>query len=222
MICPERERLTSSEVLNHPYITDNTKREPDTDMEKNMQAKIDNLKKFTETSLFQKIVYSSLSQRLSFKEIEDLQKIFNDMDMDNDGVISRDEFSEGLKTSNLKNNKELMELFDKIDTDQSKKINFSEFITGAIDKKFFSSKEKLLEVFMNYDDNKDGKISLKEFEKVMKMDGIDDQTFEQLKKEFEDADYDNNGYIDYEEFLNYITKSRDKIMPKGGKKSGGW
>lgn len=219
MICPEESRLTSKEVLNHPFIKEVHTRESNIDIEKNMESKMKNLKEYSESSLVKKIVISTLVQRLSFEEIEDLQSIFNEMDVDNDGVISKEEFCNGLKNSNyFKSNNEIDKLFKMIDTDNSKKINFSEFIAATVDKKFFDSKEKLLEVFQNFDRDNNGKISFDEFQKVLNMEGIDNNAFADLKKEFAAADYNGDGFIEYDEFVRYIVDRKDRIT----KKSNGW
>ena len=203
----------------HPFIKDQKNREPHlNDLSKNMTSKIENLKKYADSSLLKRIVYTALTQRLSFKEIEDLQEIFMLFDIDNDGVISQEEFTQGLQNLKIKTeDDEFKKIFDMMDSDKSKRINYSEFISASIDKKFLESSGKLREVFDSFDKDKNGKISYNEFKEAMNIDGIDNRSFLILKKEFDEADINKDGFIDFEEFNQHITDSRDRVINKKSK-----
>lgn len=225
MLCPENKRLSSKEVLEHPFMKSAFKRHcaiDDQSAEDNKTNKLKNLKDYANSSLMQRIIYTALSQRLSYAEIDNLQDIFIQMDKDHDGEISKTEFREGLQSLKItdQNNEQIQELFKIMDTNKSKKINYSEFISAAIDKKFFKNQEKLLEVFESLDTSKDGKISYNEFKAVINSNkNLRDDSFEILKKEFEEVDLNKDGTIDYQEFVNIITKKKDQIIPKRDIKS---
>jgi calcium-dependent protein kinase len=221
MICPEEKRITIKEILQHPFIKDNTKREPHIqDLSKNMQSKIDNLREYSESTLLQKIVYTALSQRLSFKEIEDLQEIFMSLDIDDDGVISQEEFIQGLKDLRVNtDNEDIQNIFQMMDTNKSKKINYSEFLTASVNKKFLKTSGKLREVFDYFDKDKSGSISFEEFKEALTIDGIDSRCFSDLRKEFEEADTNKDGIIQFVEFVDHINNCTDRIIQKRKK---GW
>jgi len=102
-----------------------------------------------------------------------------------------------------------------MDTNGSKRINYSEFIAASVDKKFFANQEKLLEVFESLDTTKDGKISFNEFKSVIQSNkNFRDDSFDILKKEFETVDLNKDGTLDYEEFVQIITKKKDQIVPR--------
>lgn len=221
MICPEERRLTAKDVLNHKFITKHTNNQLDQDSKDLTDAKIKNMKEYTHSTTLQRMIYTAVAQRLSYNEIEELEKVFNHMDVNNDGVITMEEFNNGAKSLNISDkHSELKDVFSLIDTDKNKKINYSEFIAACTDKKFLTSRNKLLEIFNNFDENKDGKISKEEFQRVSEMEGIDNETFEGLKKEFQEADENNDGSIDYEEFVRYFTKRKENLLPQ--KQSSGW
>jgi len=223
MLCPEDKRLSAKQVLEHPFLTSAFKRHASIDSnDNNLSFKLKNMKEYKESSLMQRIIYTALSQRLSYAEIDNLQNIFIEMDKDCDGEISKKEFSEGIQSLKLmdQNSEEIQKLFKIMDTNKNKNINYSEFIAASIDKKFFNNQEKLLEVFESLDTSKDGKISYNEFKTVINSNkNFRDDSFDILKKEFEEIDLNKDGTIDYEEFVNIISKKKDQILPKREDKS---
>lgn len=228
MLCPESERLTAKQVLNHPFIKNHKDREPDIDPIKNMKSRILHMKEHAQhRSLFQRIVYSSLTQRLTYKNFEDLKKIFEEMDKDYDGVISKQEFFNGIKevdSNKTISEKELEGIFNLIDTNKTHKIDYTEFVSAFIDKKFFDSKEKLLEIFQTIDTENTGKISYNDYINFVNMEGIHKKDLKELQLEFERADLDKDGYIEYEEFVQYITKRGEEhvFKKKEQKNNKGW
>jgi calcium-dependent protein kinase len=218
MLCPEEKRLTAKEVLEHPFLTNAFKRhsvlESGLDNKNRLLA---SLKEFNNSKLIQRIIFTALSQRLSYTELENLKDIFNQMDKNNDGEVNHMEFTQGLQFLKLtdQSNEEIKKLFQLMDTNKDQKINYSEFIAATIDKKFYTNQERLLEVFESLDTSKDGKISFSEFRAVINSNkNFRDDSFEILKKEFQEVDLNQDGTIDYEEFVQIISKKKDQILPK--------
>ena len=118
MLCPEDKRLSAKQVLEHPFLTSAFKRHASIDSnDNNLSFKLKNMKEYKESSLMQRIVYTALSQRLSYAEIDNLQNIFIEMDKDCDGEISKKEFSEGIQSLKLmdQNSEEIQKLFKIMD-----------------------------------------------------------------------------------------------------------
>jgi len=62
---------------------------------------ITNLKEFKNTSLIQKVILAYIAKHVMIKERQEkLREIFNILDTNNDGVISKDELVIGLKILN--------------------------------------------------------------------------------------------------------------------------
>ena len=70
--------------------------------------------------------------------------------------------------SHEENDADLEDLFDQIDTDESGKIDYGEFVTAAVNKKKILNEKNLEMVFKLYDKNDDGLISYEEFNEVFK------------------------------------------------------
>lgn len=93
------------------------------------------------------------------------------------------------------------ELFTSIDTDKSGVINYTEFLASTIDKKIYLKEEKLYEAFKTFDKDGSGKISLEEVKQILKVNNDDSKSIEEMVKSF---DVDNDGEIDYNEFLTMM------------------
>lgn len=175
-------------------------------------------------SHLKKVILSIIASRSNYTEIERLHEIFNALDQDNDGSISYKEFENGLKKYDKETESlgiDISKLFDSIDTDHSKRIDYTEFIAAAMDRKIFEDKNKILETFQLLDTDKDGKIAFDEFERILHLhQGSNDkhfkdkQLYEIFKKEFELFDSNKDGMIDYNEFMSIVLQKKDKLYPK--------
>jgi len=54
-----------------------------------------------------------------------LRDLFSELDANGDGVLTVEEIKEGLKHSKKKNSKDLLKVFDSIDTDKSGRIDYT-------------------------------------------------------------------------------------------------
>lgn len=79
-----------------------------------------------------------LAVQISEKEIEDLRKIFVKLDVNGNGMISRDEMMIGLDylrkevNANLSNN-DIDQIFTAMDFDTSGQVDYTEFIASFLD-----------------------------------------------------------------------------------------
>lgn len=97
---------------------------------------------------------------------------------------------------------EINKIFGGIDTNNSNKIEYSEFISALLEKKEFLKKEKLLESFRMLDKDDDGKISKEEIKKVLNNEDFNEKDLTELISKF---DLDNDGLIDYDEFVTNMS-----------------
>ena len=123
------------------------------------------------------------------------------IDKNKDGTLTLDEMRQGLSTILQKD--EIDEIFKSIDSNNTGKIDYTEFLAASIDQKLYLREERLMEVFQMIDKNNSGKISKKEIKKALKLEGIDDES---LKKVTETCDLNGDGEIDYNEFIDMMNK----------------
>jgi calcium-dependent protein kinase len=197
MLCDEGKRYTAEMVLNHPWIT---KMAPNS---KGAISKLNvkHLENYKNISNFKKLILTYVATRLKEKEIKELKEMFSELDINKDGILSFDEIKNCLlklySEKNIDPN-EIISLFKGIDTNKSRRIEYTEFISAAIEKNEFLKEEKLLDLFKVLDKDKSGKISKSDIKKVLNNEDIDENELNQFILKF---DLNGDGEIDYDEFI---------------------
>jgi calcium-dependent protein kinase len=142
-------RIRAEDALKHPFFD---KRSSDNNPQilvnvvKNMESFI--FKTKLQEAIFMYIFNALVSQG----EKEELIRTFKAMDVNNDGVLSKQELRQGLiAAGKMFSDEEIDEIFTKIDIDGSGTISYSEYMAAAIDKDRMLSEEKLIKVFKIFD-----------------------------------------------------------------------
>ena len=201
MLVPEAERLSASQVMNHPWL--NLVKDNKIPLEKINFHGTNFFKEYKESNRLKKIVLLYIASKLQEDEILDLNELFKAFDKDNNGQIDYKEFEQGLMRLNSKGIKkeEIQSYFNEIDADKNGKIDYTEFIAATLQKNVFLKKEKLFEAFSALDTDKNGKIAKEELMRVLKLQPQHDKFVTELIKS---ADRNGDGYIDYKEFVDMM------------------
>jgi calcium-dependent protein kinase len=197
MLADPAHRLTAEQVLNHTWVLNNAPNSSESILNLN----VENLKNYRNINKLKKAVLVFIASRLNESDIKNLKETFNSIDKNQDGTLTLEEIKSGV--SQLKNNSNLNieEIFKSIDTDGSGVINYTEFLAASIDQNVYLKEERLYEAFKMFDKDDSGKISIDEVKQIMKED--DDAKIQEIIKKY---DLNNDGEIDYAEFLNMMTK----------------
>jgi calcium-dependent protein kinase len=109
------------------------------------------------------------SQLLSKQEKEQIDKVFRAMDINGDGRLSKDEIQQGFGQyfGRSLNDKEVDEMFEKVDADGSGEIDYSEFVVATMNEKNLLSNNKLQTAFKMFDKDGGGSISTDEIKQVL-------------------------------------------------------
>ena len=196
MLCEEDKRFSADKVLKHPWLNNlspNVKHQIP-------KSIIDDLKNYKNINNFKRFILTCLATRLRDQDIKNLKNIFIEMDINKDGTLSLEEFKIALKKIVKEN--EIKEIFSEVDTNNSNKIEYNEFITALIDKKEYLKEEKLFEIFQTLDKDQDGKINKDEIKTVLKGEDFDENELNKFIKKF---DLNGDGQINYYEFLSNMT-----------------
>jgi calcium-dependent protein kinase len=197
MLCEPSRRLTAEQVLNHTWVVNNAPNSTDALLTLN----VENLKNYRNINKLKKAVLVFIASRLNESDIKILKEIFNSIDKNQDGTLTIEEIKAGVSQLKNGNNINIEEIFKSIDTDGSGVINYTEFIAASIDQNVYLKEERLYEAFKMFDKDGSGKISIDEVKQIMKEE--DDLKIKEIIKKY---DLNNDGEIDYAEFLNMMTK----------------
>lgn len=97
------------------------------------------------------------------------------------------------------NTKEIQDIFNSVDLNNSKKIEYTEFISSMLEESAYCQEEKLMNIFRLLDKDGSGKISKNEIKKALNNENIRDQDLNTFIQKF---DLNGDGDIDYTEFVN--------------------
>ncbi|KAJ4869757.1 Calcium-dependent protein kinase 5 [Raphanus sativus] len=201
MLCSKpAERLTAHEVLRHPWICENGVA-PDRALD---PAVLSRLKQFSAMNKLKKMALKVIAESLSEEEIAGLREMFQAMDTDNSGAITFDELKAGLRKygSTLKDT-EIHDLMEAADVDNSGTIDYSEFIAATIHLNKLEREEHLVAAFQYFDKDGSGYITIDELQQACVEHSMTDVFLEDIIKE---VDKNNDGQIDYGEFVEMMQK----------------
>ncbi|XP_051133636.1 calcium-dependent protein kinase-like [Andrographis paniculata] len=189
---PKR-RITSTEVLEHPWIKGQA---PDKPID---SAVLSRMKQFRAMNKLKKLALKVIAESLSEEEIKGLKAMFANMDTDNSGTITYEELKSGLARLGSKlSEAEVKQLMEAADVDGNGAIDYIEFITATMHRHRLERDEHLFKAFQYFDKDNSGYITMDELETAMKEYGMgDDGTIKEIISE---VDTDNDGRINYEEF----------------------
>ncbi|KAK6778230.1 hypothetical protein RDI58_024948 [Solanum bulbocastanum] len=206
MLCMQpSERLTAHEVLCHPWICENGVA-PDRALD---PAVLSRLKQFSAMNKLKKMALRVIAESLSEEEIAGLREMFKAMDTDNSGAITFDELKAGLRKygSTLKDT-EIRELMDAADVDNSGTIDYGEFIAATVHLNKLEREEHLMAAFQYFDKDGSGYITVDEVQQACIEHNMTEVYFEDIIRE---VDQDNDGRIDYGEFVAMMQKGNPCI-----------
>lgn len=186
-------RPMAPEVIMHPWIQANMH---------GLSSKVcldsvKNLITFRSQVKIQHATFEFIVSHLSTQqELKELQNAFMILDINGDGKLSREEIMEGIGKINFTKLFDIEKIIEECDADGSDFIDYSEFLTAAMDWQGTLSKKKLEGAFKTFDLNGDGKIDLNEV-KEMIGGALDEEMYSEIMKE---ADTNGDGVIDFNEF----------------------
>lgn len=194
------ERLKAHEVLSHPWISQNGVA-PDRPLD---PAVLSRLKQFSAMNKLKKMALRVIAESLSEEEIAGLREMFTAMDTDNSGAITYDELKEGLrKYGSTLNDTEIHDLMEAADIDNSGTIDYGEFIAATLHLNKLDREEHLVVAFSYFDKDGSGYITIDELQEACREHNMPDAFLDDTIKE---VDKNNDGQIDYGEFVAMMTK----------------
>ena len=207
-----KERYTAQQALNHKWFKNEKIKASQTCYNiKNRQLNklIENLIKYRSDNILRCAVIALLVHNsIQLNQAHDAVKLFNKIDKNGDGKISREELFNGLQPykkelSHEDLKKQVDTIFNNIDTDHNNYIEYEEFVRAAIDKNHFLSVNFLQFAFNYFDKDHDGGITYEEVKNKFLQSDKNKNSFkaqEQLQKAFNEIDINGDGKLSFEEF----------------------
>jgi len=144
--------------------------------------------------------------QLSPERIADFKEAFSLFDRDNDGSITAKELGTVMRSLGQNpTQSEINDIINEFDADENGTIDFTEFLT-LMEKKLKQAEtedDEIREAFRVFDKNGDGYISAAELRHVMTNLG-EKLTEDQVDEMIREADLDNDGQIDWHEFIRMM------------------
>ena len=207
-----KKRYTAKAALEHKWFKiEKTKSTVMTYNVKHRQLNklIDNLVKYRSDNILRCAVIALLVHNsIQLNQAHDAVKLFNQIDKNGDGKISKDELFNGLQPykkdiSDEQLRKQVDIIFNNIDSDHNGYLEYEEFVRAAIDKDHFLSVNFLQFAFNYFDKDHDGEITLEEVKNkffLSDKNRNNAKAQEQLQQSFNEIDINGDGKLSFEEF----------------------
>ncbi|URE20254.1 hypothetical protein MUK42_10414 [Musa troglodytarum] len=206
-------RLTAHEVLCHPWVQIDGVA-PDKPLD---SAVLSRLKHFSAMNKLKKMALRVIAANLSEDEIAGLKEMFKMIDTDNSGQITFEELKVGLERVGAKlKESEIYALMQAADVDNSGTIDYDEFIAATLHLNKIEKEDHLFAAFQYFDKDGSGYITADELQQACEEFGMEDVRLEEMIRE---ADQDNDGRIDYNEFVAMMQKGNTTGFGKKGLQS---
>jgi len=199
-------RYSANEGLNHSWIIKGGVT-TDESIEKPIIPKemLTMLAKFSNTCQFKLVVvklFRKEFQRMRPDHFHQLEKIFERMDTDGDGVVSYEEFEKAVSSIPQLpiSSKEIRAMFKELNVGEMKGIRFEDLLNAVVHDYLVACDERLYAAFAELDTDDDGFITVQELkDKLKELDPLGE--WERACQLIEEQALDKGGQIDYEEFL---------------------
>eukprot|EP00587_Corethron_hystrix_P006345 CAMPEP_0113311620 /NCGR_PEP_ID=MMETSP0010_2-20120614/8781_1 /TAXON_ID=216773 ORGANISM="Corethron hystrix, Strain 308" /NCGR_SAMPLE_ID=MMETSP0010_2 /ASSEMBLY_ACC=CAM_ASM_000155 /LENGTH=353 /DNA_ID=CAMNT_0000167289 /DNA_START=919 /DNA_END=1980 /DNA_ORIENTATION=+ /assembly_acc=CAM_ASM_000155 len=165
-------------------------------------VKVEYIERFSKYGKMKKTVLAAMAYSLDRADVDRLREIFLVADSDDTGTISFKDLRAAFeKVDPTAVDDELVaDIFEGLDQDSSGQIHYAEFLAALAESHGLVTYERLAEAFDRFDSDGKGYISHDDLKKILGKD-YDKDVVDGMIKE---ADFKNNGQIDYEELLRLM------------------
>ncbi|NWV03593.1 CALMS protein, partial [Ptilonorhynchus violaceus] len=148
-----------------------------------------------------------MAERLSEEKIAEFKEAFSLFDRDGDGSISTKELGTVMRSLGQNPSEaELRDMVAEVDADGGGTVDFAEFLSLMARKmREADGEEEIREAFRVFDKDGNGYISAAELRHVMTNLG-EKLTDEEVDEMIKEADGNNDGQVNYEEFVRMMTE----------------
>lgn len=232
------DRLLPQQALKHRWIMENGGVIANEVVSGDNHRVLGRFKNFRAECRLKRIALTVIASHLDPAEVQELRDIFVSLDSDENGTLTFLELYHGLKAhcrSKGKQNgeigglvdlteEELMQLVQSIDSDKSGRVDYTEFLAAALDRKEHISEQAVWHAFRAFDTDHNGVITTDELEQIVhgshpggeaggsSLDLRNLYGAEKIDSLMKDIDANGDGEIDFHEFLAMIKGETNSSM----------
>jgi calcium-dependent protein kinase len=207
----EKDRPTAEQALGHPFLKEAKIRSVaniDTKVAERAMTSLEAFGMGGSMSLACAANAYITAQLLTKEETEEVDELFRAMDIDGDGILTKEEIKASYQEilgRNLSDD-EVDAMFDRIDADASGTIGYSEFVVATLNSDILHTGNKLRSTFNKIDADGSGAIDKSELNILLSLfeTTLDEEELDDMMKR---ADVDGDGEISYDEFVALVTSS---------------
>lgn len=203
LLSPTSTRISAHEALSHSWLKMHT--QAPTVSNETIKSTLTNLRVFQKSSKLRDAVSTFITtQCVSLADTKELRKVFQAMDTNGDGKLSKEElfnyYSRDMGQEQAE--EEVKRIMNEVDSDNSGFVDYTEFIKATLDSKTIASAGFLKRAFDVFDKDGSGTISASELKKLLAGGMIcDDHVWNEIIK---NVDSNGDGEIDFKEFERII------------------
>ncbi|CRL00886.1 CLUMA_CG014137, isoform A [Clunio marinus] len=156
-----------------------------------------------------------MTEQISEKQMKKFKVAFSVFDKNDDGIITIEELGNVMELLGQKPSKTAMlSMIREADVNGNGVIDFPEFVTLMLERiKNPDSDLEIHELFCAIDKDSNGLISALELQQML-TGFVGDLKDEEFNEIFRDTDIDNDGYIDYDEFMKMMKSLENEQQEK--------
>ena len=208
-------RLSASECLSHPWITE-VENYPRRRIGNSMMSTVlKRIYNFNVKEKFQQaVIVYIVHYLLSNDDIRELENAFIKLDNDKDGKLTYEEIKEGyLKYFGDVNDEKLKNIIHQINNNYDGFISYEEFIRCSIEYKTLINDKNLKLAFEQFDTDNDGKLSIEEIKNILG--DPSDEYIENFLKQIELNEEDGISFNKFKEIMkDSLNEKKEKKLIK--------
>eukprot|EP00428_Durinskia_dybowskii_P030402 CAMPEP_0170238700 /NCGR_PEP_ID=MMETSP0116_2-20130129/19106_1 /TAXON_ID=400756 /ORGANISM="Durinskia baltica, Strain CSIRO CS-38" /LENGTH=638 /DNA_ID=CAMNT_0010489515 /DNA_START=94 /DNA_END=2008 /DNA_ORIENTATION=+ len=198
------DRVNAKQALHHEWVGAKAPR-----MRAPVKLKyLDNMRQFGTFNLLKKASLKIMAAQLDEEYTKPLVDTFMWLDGSGEGTISAAEVREGLVKSGHDERvipEDLDAVVRHIDADGSGELEISEFVASTLDPRIYTREEFCWAAFRIFDQNCDGLIGVRELRDLLNNGQEEEKVSkEQCKNLIQILDEDNDGHLDFNEFMHMM------------------
>ncbi|KFG99366.1 calcium-dependent protein kinase CDPK4 [Toxoplasma gondii VAND] len=203
------ERPSAEEALKHPWLVA-AEKEALADTEIDVSV-LKSMQRFAACSAIKRASLALIAMSMNAQQLDDLERLFRKIDIDNSGCIKMDRMVAVLVTFLDVPRDEALRIFQRIDQTRAEEINYSEFLAATLQTRIALNQQLIREAFERFDVDNSGHISLENLRYVLG-DSYDSLSVEEILRQ---CDRKQNGVIEFDEFMLALTGDESGVLESG-------